>query len=168
MENNYIEIGQIVNTFGIKGELKVISDSDFVDYRFRVGATIYLKLGKNFKPFKVTSYRLIKGNPTIVINDLKDINLVNMYVGAKVFAPSNDIPPLEEGEYLVDDLVGLPCLDEEEKRIGKVSDCIFGSYQTILEITLLDGKTKLIPFVDEFILEVREDAIKVKLLEEEK
>ena len=46
MNNEYIEIGKIVNTFGIKGELKVQSKSDFLSYRFRVGAVIYLKMGQ--------------------------------------------------------------------------------------------------------------------------
>ena len=32
MKNNYVEIGKVVNTFGIKGELKIVSESDFVDY----------------------------------------------------------------------------------------------------------------------------------------
>ena len=48
-KNDYIEIGKVVNTFGIKGELKIVSESDFVDYRYAVGKTIYLKLRNTIK-----------------------------------------------------------------------------------------------------------------------
>lgn len=43
-----INIGKIIGVFGIKGELKIYSESDFIDYRFRIGAHIYLKV-KNSK-----------------------------------------------------------------------------------------------------------------------
>ena len=75
MNDKYVEIGKVVNTFGIKGELKIQSESDFIDYRFAVGKIIYFKMGRIIKEFKVSSYRVLKGNVVITINDQKDINL---------------------------------------------------------------------------------------------
>ena len=62
MNKEYIEIGKIVNTFGLKGELKIQSESDFIDYRFRKGALVYLKMGRIIKEYTVSSYRILKGN----------------------------------------------------------------------------------------------------------
>lgn len=165
MKNNYIEIGKVVNTFGIKGELKIVSESDFVDYRYAVGKTIFLKMRNKLKEVKVSSYRIHKGNILITIDDIKDINQVEMYIGCDVLADKSDTPPLEEGEFYIDDMVGLEAYDENEKLLGKVVDVILIPYNDLLEIELLDGKKVLIPYVDEYILDVLEDRIIIKLLE---
>ena len=120
------------------------------------------------KEVKVSSYRIHKGNILITIDDLKDINLVESYIGCDVLADKDDVPPLEEGEFYVDDMVGLDAYDENDKFIGKVVDVILIPYNDLLEIELLDGKKVLIPYVDEYILDLQEDRIIVKLLEVEK
>ena len=76
-KNDYIEIGKVVNTFGIKGELKIVSESDFVDYRYAVGKTIFLKLRNTIKEVRVSSYRVHKGNILITIDKIYDINVKN-------------------------------------------------------------------------------------------
>ena len=73
----------ITGTFGIKGELKVYSESDFVEYRFRKNAKIYLS--DNLE-YTVSSSRTHKGNVLITINDINDINLVLDKVGMKIYA----------------------------------------------------------------------------------
>lgn len=165
MKNNYVEIGKVVNTFGIKGELKIVSESDFVDYRYAVGKTIYLKMRSVVKEVRVSSYRIHKGNILITIDNLLDINEVEKYIGAIVLADKSDVPPLEDGEFYIDDVVGLDAYDENGKKIGKVSDVIIIPYNDLLEIELLDGKKELIPYVDEYVLDILEDKIIVKLLE---
>jgi 16S rRNA processing protein RimM len=166
---DYIEIGKIVNTFGIKGELKVVSDSDFITYRFRKGAQIFLQTKNEMTSYNVSSLRIIKGNPVITINDLYDINAVNMYIGYTIYALKKDTPVLEKDEYMVDDLVGLDVYNQKNEKIGIVNDFILGGYQTIMEVKLISNKMVLIPFVDELILEVKlNQFVKIKLLEEMK
>ena len=54
-----INIGKIIGVFGIKGELKIYSESDFIDYRFRIGAHIYLK-SKKFDKKRIKTLLLKK------------------------------------------------------------------------------------------------------------
>ncbi|MBQ4570253.1 MAG: 16S rRNA processing protein RimM [Bacilli bacterium] len=164
-KNDYIEIGKVVNTFGIKGELKIVSESDFVDYRYAVGKTIYLKLRNTIKEVRVSSYRVHKGNILITIDKIYDINEVEKYIGADVLADKLDVPPLEDGEFYIDDVVGLDAYDETGEKIGKVVDVILIPANDLIEIELLNGKKELIPYVDEYILEITEDKIVVRLLE---
>ena len=164
-KNEYIEIGKVVNTFGIKGELKIVSESDFVDYRYAVGKTIYLKLRNTIKEVRVSSYRVHKGNILITIDKIYDINEVEKYIGADVLADKLDVPPLEDGEFYIDDVVGLDAYDETGENIGKVVDVILIPANDLIEIELLNGKKELIPYVDEYILEITEDKIVVRLLE---
>lgn len=164
-KNDYIEIGKVVNTFGIKGELKIVSESDFVDYRYAVGKTIFLKLRNTIKEVRVSSYRVHKGNILITIDKIYDINEVEKYIGADVLADKLDVPPLEDGEFYIDDVVGLDAYDETGEIIGKVVDVILIPANDLIEIELLNGKKELIPYVDEYILEITEDKIVVRLLE---
>lgn len=165
MKNNYIEIGKIVNTFGIKGELKIQSDSDFVDYRYQVGKTIVFKMRNILKEVRVSSFRILKGNVVITINDLYDINQVEQYIGATVLADKNDVPPLEEGEFMIDDIVGLDVYDVDNKHIGKVIDVIIIPASDILEIECLDGKKVLVPYCEDFIIDILDDRLVIKLPE---
>lgn len=164
-KNDYIEIGKVVNTFGIKGELKIVSESDFVDYRYAVGKTIFLKLRNTIKEVRVSSYRVHKGNILITIDKIYDINEVEKYIGADVLADKLDVPPLEDGEFYIDDVVGLDAYNETGEKIGKVVDVILIPANDLIEIELLNGKKELIPYVDEYILEITEDKIVVRLLE---
>lgn len=165
MKNNYIEIGKVVNTFGIKGELKIVSESDFVEYRYAIGKTVYLKIRNIYKEVKVSSFRVHKGNILITIDNIHDINEVEKYIGVSVFCDKNDTPPLEEGEFYIDDVVGLDAVDIDGNKLGVVSDVIIIPYNDLIEIELLNGKKELIPYVDEYVLDILEDKIVVKLLE---
>ena len=77
-----IYIGEIIGTFGIKGELKVFSESDFIDYRFRKGALVKIGSKKEKLEVEITSMRIHKNNVLITINNWNDINLVEKYVGS--------------------------------------------------------------------------------------
>lgn len=89
--NNEHYIGKIVATFGIKGELKVYSESDFLDFRFRNGAKIILRNGKTTKEVEVTSSRVHKQYTLITVNHLNDINLVLNYVGSSIYSLENPL-----------------------------------------------------------------------------
>lgn len=163
-KNEFVYIGEIIGTFGIKGELKVFSESDFVDYRFRKGAIVVMVSKNEKSEVKITSMRMHKNNVLITINDWYDINLVEKYVGTKLYAKATDEPPLLEEEYEADSLIGLEVLDESNNNIGFVKDFIEVPQGYIMEID--DGKQGiLIPFVDEFIIDVNDTNIIIKVLE---
>lgn len=159
-----IYIGEITGVFGIKGELKVYTESDFVDYRYRKGAKIILANKNSALEVQISSMRIHKNNVLITINDWYDINQVELYIGYHVYAPQDDIPPLEEDEYPVDDLIGLQVVDEWENPVGEVVDLIEVPQGYIMEVKTPKGKM-LFPFVDAYILEIREQQIVVKVLE---
>lgn len=159
-----VYIGEITGVFGIKGELKVYTESDFVDYRYRKGAKIILVKKSICLEVQISSMRIHKNNVLITINDCHDINQVEQYIGYQVYAPQDDVPPLEEDEYPVDDLIGLQVVDEMENAIGEVEDFIAVPQGYIMEVKTPKGKI-LFPFVDAYILEIREQQIVVRVLE---
>lgn len=160
-----IYIGKIIGVFGIKGELKVFSESDFIDHRFQVGAKILLKNKKIAKEVMISSMRIHKKMILIRIENNNDVNLVEEYIGCDIYAYYDDVPTLDNNEYYLDDLIGLEVLDENKTHLGNVLDFIAVPQGYILEIKTQNDKI-LIPFVNEYILDISDDQIIVKVLEQ--
>ncbi len=164
MNNDLILIGKIIGVFGIKGELKVYSESDFIEQRFKKGSTIILKNKKETITVTVSSMRIHKKTILITIDNMLDINMVEKYINYDIFANANDNIELDEDEYYLDDLVGLDVFDENNNFVGLLEDFIEVPQGYIMEI-VNKGKKTLIPFVDEHIIEIEDTKIIVKVME---
>lgn len=156
-------IGQIVNTHGIKGELKVKSSTDFVEERFQKNAHVYIDDHGTMIDMIVLSHRFHKGHILVTFQGYQDINLVEKYKGCMLYAEKN-LELLDEDEYYVGDLLGCQVYQDSE-CIGKVSDVQLYDHHDIL---VVQGKQKImIPYVDAFVKEVDIDKkrIDVSLIE---
>ena len=162
MTKDKIMIGEITGTFGIRGELKVYSESDFVDYRFRKGAEVIFS---NNKKHIITSSRVHKGNVLITIDNLNNINQVIDNVGMKIYTEDNDIPPLNENEYYIDQLVDLVVYNTFNEKLGIVTDVIEIPSGYILEVINDENQRFLIPFVDAFVKEITNEKIVIEEIE---
>ena len=163
-KDNKVYIGKIIGTFGIKGELKVYTESDFVSYRFRKDATLFLSNKKEVIEVCVNSMRVHKKHILITINHYTDINLVEKYVGYDIYADANDEPDLEEDEYQLDYLIHFEVYSTDNIYQGIVSDFIEVPQGYIMEVKN-NSKRLLIPFVDEYIIEILENKIIIKVFE---
>ena len=160
---DYIQIGTIVNTFGLKGELKIVSNSEFVAERFAVANTIWV-LDEEYRKFTVSSLRFHKNNILVTLDDMQTINEVENLVGCSVFVHKNDIPTLEDGYYLFE-LQDLDIYLDGEK-IGYVVETMKYSAQSLLRVQLAE-KSVLIPFVPAFIenVDLGNKRIDIKVIE---
>jgi 16S rRNA processing protein RimM len=134
MNNELVLVGKIIGVFGIKGELKVYSESDFIETRFKKGARLILKNKKTSKEVTVSSMRIHKKTILITIDNLFDINKVEEYVGYEIYANKEDDLELDEDEYYLDDLVGLDVYDEFDEYVGVLNDFIEVPQGYIMEI----------------------------------
>ncbi len=155
-------IGKITGTFGIKGELKVYSESDFKEFRFRPGAHLILKKARIHKEVVVSTMRFNQKNILITIDEKKDINEVIDLVGLDIY--TTEEAPLNEDEMYVDDLIGLKVYNQNEEYLGIVNDIISIPSNDILEV--IDNEKKiLIPFIDDFIESIDEEKIIINEIE---
>lgn len=164
MNSELILVGKVIGVFGIKGELKIYSESDFIDQRFRKGAKIVLKNKKTSKEVVISSMRIHKKTILITIDELYDINKVEQFVGYEVYSYASDELEMDDDEYYLDDLVGLDVYDENDQFVGILNDFIEVPQGYIMEIKNKDKKM-LIPFVDEHIIEILDDKVIVKVME---
>ena len=161
----YVTIGKILNTFGIKGELKVDVYTDFLKDRFKKGSTVYV--GDDYLPFVVESYREHKGFLLLQFKDNNDINLVEKYKGLYLYKSKDDIKPLKDGEYYFSDLKNLDVY-VDDKIVGKVINVEQGLRNNNLRVLKNeDNKEYLIPYLPVFIKEVnlKENRISINWIE---
>ena len=158
----FVEIGKILNTFGIKGELKVASNSDFVEERYKKGSLVYV--GEQHIPFKVKSVRTHKGFLLVLFEDNEDINLVEKYKNMFIYKSKDDIKPLKDGEYYFSDLRDLDVY-VDNKYVGKVLKVEEGISSNNLRILKQeDNKQYLVPFLPVFIKNVDLDNNRIDIV----
>ncbi len=156
-------IGKIVNTHGIKGELKVKTSSDFIEERFKKGNHVLIDDCGNMIDMVVKTMRIHKGHVLVSFDNYQDINLVEKYKGCTMYA-LKDTSLLEDGEYYVGDLIDCDVYDQD-CFIGKVTDVQLYEHHDVL---VVEGKQKiLIPYVDAFVIDedIENKCIHVHLIE---
>lgn len=150
-----IKVGKIVGTHGLKGELKIRSNSDFSEERFKKGNFLIVKYQGDDLELEIISSRVHKGNYLVVFKDYQDINLVEKYIGSFVYG-LKDEELLDDDEYFYEDLIGLEVISTDNRVIGPVTSIYDNGKQDILNIDY-KGKNVMIPYVDAFIKDVDMD-----------
>lgn len=150
----FINIGKIVNTHGIKGELRILSDFRYKDKVFKKGMKFYV--GKEKEEFIVNSYRFHKIFDMVTFVGFNNINDVLYLKGRQVFINSEDLK-LDDGEIYIENLIGYEVIFGE-KSIGKVTDVMYNSKAND---NLRVGDI-LIPYVKDFIIKIEDGKIYIK------
>lgn len=148
-------IGKIVNTHGIKGELRVLSNSDFIDIRFKKNNKIFI----DNQSYVIENAYLHKNFIVIKLVGKDNINDVIQWKNKNIFAPPLDDHVLEEDEYFNDDLIGLTVYNQNNEELGVVKTIRDGINYNYL---MIEGNKKgLVPFKNSFIHEVDIDNQKI-------
>ena len=141
--NEMIFIGKSTSTFGIKGELKVRSDFNYLDKAYKIGNVILI----NNIEHKISGVRYHKNHVLLKIDNLENINDVLDYVGYNIYIKRSDLN-LSSNEYLDSDLINSDVINDGI-NLGKVIDVIRG-VNTLIKVS---GKNMFyIPYVDEYII----------------
>lgn len=146
---DYIYIGKLTGTHGLKGELKLKSSFIYLDRVLKNNFTFYI--GDNFFSVNLLRYRYHNGFYLLTFCDFLDINLVDDFRNKKIYINRLDLC-LGENEYLHEDYIGLSCYfnDNFIGSVTDIQDCGNGNY-----VLLISGlKDILIPLNDVFIDEV--------------
>lgn len=143
---DYVYVGRIITTHGLKGEVKVRSNFKFKDKVFIKGFKLYI--GTNKEEHEILSYRKHKDYDMLVLTGIDDIDKAISYKQKLVFINRCDLVLNED--YLDEDLIGLDGI-YNDKNIGKVVEVLDQGNKNIV-IKLDNGI--YIPRNDNFILKV--------------
>ena len=143
---DYKKIGKIVNTHGIKGELKLLSDFKYKEKVFRNNFIIYI--GRNKVKEVINTYRVHKMFDMITLYGYSNINEVLKYKGEFVYIDSRDLS-LEKDEYLDEDLIGFNVI---YKNIPNLSVISIEKYPSSKMLRIKNNnESKLIPLTNGII-----------------
>ena len=148
----FIYIGRIVNTHGIKGELRILSDFKYKDKVFKKDFKFYI--GKDKEEYIVNTYRHHKVFDMVTFDGYNDINEVLKLKGKNVYINNDDLDL--DGEIYIDNLIDYKVI-VGDKEIGVVTDVMHMPANDIIKV----GDV-LIPYVKEFIIKIEDNTIYVK------
>ncbi|MDT3414630.1 16S rRNA processing protein RimM [Brevibacillus aydinogluensis] len=154
-QTRYYTVGKVVNTHGLRGEVKVISTTDFPDVRFRKGSELYLFHPSLAEPLKLTvaSRRSHKGTELISFHGYPSINDVEKFKGGELKIPEEALLELEEDEYYIHQLVGCQVFTDEGEELGRIVDVLQPGANDVWVVKGKRGEI-LLPFIDDCIKEV--------------
>ena len=157
---NYIYIGDIVNTHGIKGEVKILSHFKYKSNVFIKGTPIYIGASKEKQV--INSYRKHKIFDMITLLGFDDINEVLRFKGEPVYIDKNEI---KIDGILNEDIINMDVYNEES-FIGKVTDILNNGVYDILVIEKENNKN-LVPNINEFIknIDLENKKIQINMIE---
>ncbi|MDD3048532.1 MAG: ribosome maturation factor RimM [Bacilli bacterium] len=153
----YLLIGKYVNTHGIKGEIRVLSDFKFKEQVFIPGVIVYI--GKNKHKFIIKSYRKHKEFDMLTFEDVFNINSIEFLKGSSIYINKDDLA-LDENFKLVEDLLGYNVY-VDDTLIGDIKEIINGKDNDILVVS---DKRLLIPYVKEYILKIDSPSKRIDVL----
>lgn len=145
-----INIGRLVNFHGVRGEVKVISDSDFTEERFAPGNKVEIK-GESFV---IDSYRTHKNFHLLKFRGVTNLKQVEHLKGSDLTQEDDAVSiELEENEFHYHEIIGLEVkLEESLETIGKVKEI----FQTgANDVWVVEGDEEyLIPYIEEVVKEI--------------
>ena len=141
--NEMIYIGKTVSTFGIKGELKVISDFEYCDKAYKVGNKVLINNIEHI----ISSIRYHKNYVLLKIDNLNNINDILKYVGFNIYIKRLDLN-LSKDEFLYKDLINSEVVDEDDTKLGKIIEVVNGI--NVL-IKVKGTKEFYIPLIDNYV-----------------
>ena len=112
----YLQIGVITTTHGVRGEVKVYPTTD--PERFLSLDRVFLDTGKEKKELHVTGVRFFKQLAIVKFKGIDNINDIERYKGCSLYVTREDAIPLEEDEYYIADLQGMQMYTEDGELFG--------------------------------------------------
>tara|TARA_B100000242_G_C43047222_1_gene488905 strand:+ start:69 stop:581 length:513 start_codon:yes stop_codon:yes gene_type:complete len=163
LDDDFIVIGRITSTHGVKGWVSIESYSsnkkDIFNYK------LFLNNNKKFTTIDVSDYKLMPKKIILKIKNIDSIDTAETLLGYQIYTKSNQLNELDEDEYYWNKLIGCNVYtDENNLLLGKVTSIIRNISSDILVIKHKENKEEiLIPFIKTYLQEVnlKEKIIKV-------
>ena len=156
----YLEIGQIVNTNGLKGTLKVKPLTDDIT-RFEELETIYIEKAKELIEFKIQEVKYSKNMVLLKLEGIESIDEAEKYKNFYIKINRKDAVELEEDSYFIVDIIGCEVYTDNEELLGKVIDVFQTGSNDVYTVKNSEGKEILLPAIEEVVKDINIDNKKI-------
>lgn len=165
----WFNVGKIVNTHGIKGEVRVISKTDFAEKRYKIGNPLYLFIGNESNPLQlvVKSHRTHKSFDLLTFEGFEDLNVVERMKGGILKIPENMLDELEENEFYFHEIIGCAVYTMDGEELGKIIEILTPGANDVWVIKGAGGKEILIPYIEDVVkkIDVKDKVILIDPIE---
>lgn len=148
-----LEVGKIVNTHGLRGEVKVVPWTDYSEV-FEDIDFVYVKKKSEYERLDVKGIKYQKNNLIVRFSQITDINMAEKYKNQVIYAEREILGELPDGVYYIADLIGLDIVTEDGEKIGTVSDVFNTGSNDIYEVKREGKKNLLLPVIDDVVLNI--------------
>lgn len=157
------DVGKIVNTHGVRGEVKVKRITDFED-RFAVGSMLYITLeDQNSLELEIDGHRQHQQFDLLHFKGYDNINDVELFKGAYLKIKEEQLTPLAEGEYYYHEIIGCEMYTTSGEKIGEITSILSPGANDVWVIERPNGKEALIPFIKDVVKDVNVGSKKVTI-----
>ena len=149
----YFEVGQIVNTFGIKGDVKVKPFTDDVE-RFEELKKVYICKKEKLEEVEIEEVKYHKDMVLLKLKGIDNMNEAEKLKGLYLKIDRKNAKKLPNDTYFIADLLGLEVYSDENEYLGKVDDIFPTGANDVYVVKDENGKQLLLPGISEVIKEI--------------
>ncbi len=152
----WLNVGKIVNTHGVRGEVRVISQTDFPEERFAQGSELGLFMPKSEQPIMLTveTHRKHKNFDLLTFKNHSNINEVEHYRDGMLKVSEDQFSVLGAHEFYHYEIIGCTVVDLEGTVIGEVTEIMATGANDVWEVKPSEGKMHYIPYIEDVVKEV--------------
>ncbi|WP_373808752.1 ribosome maturation factor RimM [Streptococcus ferus] len=165
---NYFNVGKIVNTQGLQGEVRVVSVTDFAEERFKKGSRLALfdKKDQFVTSLEIASHRKHKNFDIVKFKGLYHINEVEKYKEFTLKIAEEDLTELADGEFYYHEIIGLDVY-EGKGLIGQVKEILQPGANDVWVVKRKGKRDLLLPYIPPVVLnvDIPNHRVDVELLE---
>jgi 16S rRNA processing protein RimM len=163
--NDFLRVGVITSTHGIRGEVKVFPTTDDVN-RFKALKQVKLDTGKEYLDLEIEGVKFFKQYAILKFKGIDNINDIEKYKGKDLLVTRDNAVKLEEDEYFIYDILGSKVISDDGNELGELAEVLTTTANDVYVVKTKEGKEILIPSIRECILDVNVEnkEIKVHLL----
>ena len=155
MKENYFNVGKVVNTHGVRGEVRIISTTDF-DERFAPGHTLYFFNDQQSEPVVLTvhSHRKHKQFDLLTFEDRDSINDVEWMKGGYLKVAAEDQQDLDDDEFYYHEIIGCEVYLTDDTYIGHVKEILSPGANDVWVVQRHGLRDALIPYIEQIVKQV--------------
>ena len=150
-----LKVGKIVNTHSLKGEVKVISSTDFEEERFKKGSELLITRGNQLiREVVVQSYRNHKNFLLVKFEGIDSVEEAEKLKNLQIKIDSDEVGELEENEFYFHEIIGCQVFDENDRNLGEIIDILTPGANDVWVIKGENGKEILIPYIEDVVKQI--------------
>ena len=152
---NYFNVGKIVNTQGLQGEMRVLSVTDFTEERFKKGSKLAIFDDKDrfIIEVEIASHRKQKNFDIVKFKGMYHINDIEKYKGCTLKVAEENLSDLDDGEFYYHEIIGLDVY-ENDVLIGQVKEILQPGANDVWVVKRKGKRDLLLPYIPPVVLNV--------------